>query len=985
MATVSKDLFPKAQILDGSKIYYDDEISHCDKISRIIFILIIGLLLAASITSVIGGSVVHKSIAGLPFASCEIFRAVSVAAIVSGAVFIVTAGAIIVLTVRNSTVGMIFADDSHPAWKALRFVGWFATPLLVSIVLIGLSIGSITLFTLSLQVPSLTDNFVSVPGLTAPVSISRDANGLVHISATTVEDALFGQGFAQAQDRLWQLEFQRLAAQGRLSEFVGSAALDVDKQVRTLNFNGAAQLMCTNLTANELSKMQAFASGVNYYLSKVKARPPEFMFMSQRLLFFHEPQPFVPMDVCLAAKILQWQLSFNVALEVERFNMFWRTNRSYDQIEEMWPNQTNISHTILNAEQMGFSEADAQAARAREYTDYVLEKALYDTYMTSLRASLGGGKIPNPQEVSRRAAESTRLKFDVLNMKQRHASNAWAARASGDGSQAAQGASDPHLKINLPSVWYYTHMTIKLNSSLTMDYSGVGMTGIPGCQIGKNNFVSWGITMSLTDLEDLFVMVPDPALPTTHYLYNGSSMPYTYRTETIKVKGEDDLVLSVRDSVLGPDVTKIFDGLPSELIFCVSAVALQADTTSVAGIIGLLSPEMTTVQALRDTGLGLLQSPGLSIPAADHDNTIGYFMTGSHPIRTTGHTGKYPTLGNGTFAHLGTIPYNKLPTLIIPANVSDTVPSFIGAANQKIYPDGYNFTLGYDYVYPWRGGRIQDMLASELGNLSLPALHKRIQRDTFSNYWAEFREVLGNTTAGTPGAAFSSALSTDGARWLSRLLQWNNHSSMGAVEPSFLFLWIRSLNAVPVDVITAALAADNKAQPYYPGDRPYALQLLRNPTPTMTAQCGQQTTPAGGSCATLAAAKFNALAAGGVEERWGIDLNLLTGEHLMLHKTMFACLFERTFAKDGDFSTVYVADFGTDQQRMAPDAASSMRQLYDWSAPGVVQFALPAGESGNPYSPFYQNLFQLFSGDNYVNVTVVGPPSMVAAAQTLSP
>ena len=956
----------------------------CDKISRIVFIGIIGLLVCAGVAALVGGASLEKSISGLPFQHCLIFESIGVAAIAGGSVAAVAGIAVFVfLILRDSTVGMIFADGSHPAWKALRFFGWFATPFVFALVLIALATGSITLFTLSLQIPGLNTNYVSVRGITSAVSISRDDSGLVHISANTIEDALFGQGFAQAQDRLWQLEFQRLAAKGRLSEFVGTSALDVDKQVRTLNFASAAIQMCSNLTAEENSKLRAYVGGVNYYLANVKQRPPEFMFMSERLLFFHEPEPFEVVDVCLAAKLLQWQLSLNIASEAERFNIFWRTNRTYDQIEELYVNQTNISHTVLNAKQMGFSEADAQAGRQRERQDYLVEKGLYDTYMTQLRQNLTGNRrIPTPPAQQR----ANKLGFDILRLKQLHASNAWSARTSGDGTQAAHGASDPHLTINLPSVWYYTHLTVKWNSTLTMDYSGVGMVGIPGCQIGKTNFVSWGITMSLTDLEDLFLMVPDPSRPATHYMYNGTARAYTYRTETIKVKDDSDFVLTVRESVIGPVVSDIFNNqLPSELAFCVSAIPLQADTTSVTGILNLLSPNMTTVMDFRDMAMGLFQSPGLSIASQDHLGNLGYCMTASHPYRAVGHTGKYPSLGDGTYAYRGRIPYNKLPTLIIPAATSNTDPSFFGVANQKIYPDGYEYSLGYDYCYPWRGGRIQDLLERNPLNLSTAAFHMEVQRDTYSNIWDQFRAVLANTSTGTVGDNFNGSLSASGRAWLTRLLAWDGRSSMGAVEPSFFFLWLRSLNAVPQDVIQAAKAASSDAQSYWYADRTYSLTLLTNPTATMTAQCGLLTSPPGRSCLQYAADQFSSLAATSVSQQWGIDINQLTGAHLMMHKTILACLFERTYNKDGDFSTVDVADFSSSQDKMKPDAASSMRQLYDWSKPNTVSFALPGGESGNPYSAWYENLFVSFSADNYANVTVVGQPPSFSTTQLLLP
>ena len=105
----------------------------------------------------------------------------------------------------------------------------------------------------------------------------------------------------------------------------------------------------------------------------------------------------------------------------------------------------------------------------------------------------------------------------------------------------------------------------------------------------------------------------------------------------------------------------------------------------------------------------------------------------------------------------------------------------------------------------------------------------------------------------------------------------------------------------------------------------------------------------------------------------------------MMHGTVFACLFERTFPKDGDYSSINVADFSENQDEMKPTAASSMRQLYDWGNPSLVSFALPGGQSGNPYASTYDNLFPLFSNDTYVVVQVLGTPATVSHVQALRP
>lgn len=103
-----------------------------------------------------------------------------------------------------------------------------------------------------------------------------------------------------------------------------------------------------------------------------------------------------------------------------------------------------------------------------------------------------------------------------------------------------------------------------------------------------------------------------------------------------------------------------------------------------------------------------------------------------------GHTGKYPTLGNGTFDHLRDIPFEELPSIIIPRASSEAKHgAFVAAANNKIYPDGYRYSLGHDFATPYREARIQSLLSANTKNLSHVAFHMKVQSDVRSNMWTD--------------------------------------------------------------------------------------------------------------------------------------------------------------------------------------------------------------------------------------------------------
>src|SRR5215216_1482146 len=144
----------------------------------------------------------------------------------------------------------------------LRILRW----ILIGLVLLLLVGGGGGYLWLRGALPQTTGT-IRVPGINAPIEIIRDADAVPHIRAQTEADALFGLGYVHAQDRLWQMEFQRRVANARLSEFGGASTLDTDKFLRTLGVARAAASAWEQLSADARKPIEAYVAGVNAFIS----------------------------------------------------------------------------------------------------------------------------------------------------------------------------------------------------------------------------------------------------------------------------------------------------------------------------------------------------------------------------------------------------------------------------------------------------------------------------------------------------------------------------------------------------------------------------------------------------------------------------------------------------------------------------------------------------------------------------------------------
>ncbi|MBV8703993.1 MAG: penicillin acylase family protein, partial [Acetobacteraceae bacterium] len=321
---------------------------------------------------------------------------------------------------------------------------------------------------------------VSIPGLSAPVDVAFDQDGVPRIRAATMLDAASALGYVHARDRMFQMEMMRRAASGRLAELFGARALPMDRQMRTLGLARRAAADEAALPADGRAMLAAYARGVNAWIGqRGRFAAPEFVALGA-------PEPWRPGDSLLWGKTMGLWLSFNWRQELARWRLEGKMPR--EAILALWPDQHQSGRPDAPVGQS--AEADAEAAR----------------FAAALPA------FPAPFTQPDRA------------------SNEWAV----DGSHSATGApllaGDPHLGFGFPSLWYLARIDTPEGT-----LAGATSPGVPLMVLGHNGRIAWTFTTTGADVQDVFVETP---VGPDQYQTPDGPRPFTVREERIGVRGQ---------------------------------------------------------------------------------------------------------------------------------------------------------------------------------------------------------------------------------------------------------------------------------------------------------------------------------------------------------------------------------------------------------------------------------------------------------------
>jgi penicillin G amidase len=547
---------------------------------------------------------------------------------------------------------------------------------------------------------------LTVPGLQESVEVTRDQNAIPHIYASSQADAYFALGYVHAQDRLWQMEFQRRVGAGRLAEVVGGAALETDKFLRTLSVYHYAQATIPKLSEETRGILESYVAGINTYLqTRSGPLPPEF------LILRHTPEPWKVADVLVWQKMMAWDLSGNWDDEVLRARM--SKTLSPEQIAELWPPYPGDAPIIL--------------------PDY---SALYE----DLNLDILWAVSPKPEPPGA-------------------GSNNWVL----GGSKSATGqpllANDPHLGLSAPSLWYFAHL-----SAPGLEVMGATLPGTPAVLLGRTDKITWGFTNTGPDVQDMFIEQLS-ADNSGQYLTPDGYQDFVTRKEIVKVKDKPDVELTVRESRHGPIISDVSESSKQaasvtgqNYVLAFAWTALRDDDLTLQASIEMnhATNWEEFENALRDFAV-----PQQNIIYADVEGNIGFYAPALIPIRKTGSVSKgggaIPVPGwTGEYDWTGFIPFEDLPHAFNPASAE------VVTANNKIVPNGYPYFISSDWAEPYRINRITELLG-QMNKHSLETFAS-IQTDQTSLMAQEFLPYLREVEAETAleKAAQAELLSWDG-------------------------------------------------------------------------------------------------------------------------------------------------------------------------------------------------------------------------------
>lgn len=490
---------------------------------------------------------------------------------------------------------------------------------------------------------------IQIAGLHQTVEIIRDRWGIPHIYAESLDDLLFAQGYVHAQDRLWQMDFQRRLASGRLAEILGRVALPLDRWVRTLGLRRAAEQEPALLDREVSEALESYAAGINAYLSHGPL-PLEFTLLRYR------PEPWTSVDTLVWAKMQAWALSVNWEAELLRAQL----------IKRLGPEQ---------AAELEACGADDRPYIVPEGTDY------NRVGMSALEHALAARRWSGP-------GPGTGL-----------GSNSWVLAGTRTVSGAPLLANDMHLLLTAPPLWYENHLVCP-----EFNVIGVTFPGIPLIVAGHNGHVAWGFTNGFPDVQDLYIeRVRRTEDGYVQYEYQGHWYDAEVIREEIRVRGSRPVIEEVIITRHGPIINSLAADLAGEQPLALRWTALEPNRM-VEALFHMARARncLEFREALR-----FWVAPVQNTVYADTAGNIAYSFPGKIPIRARGN-GRLPVPGwTGEYEWVGYIPFEELPHLYNPPQ------GYIASANNRVVDERYPYWLGTDYCTHDRAQRIVELIEAK--------------------------------------------------------------------------------------------------------------------------------------------------------------------------------------------------------------------------------------------------------------------------------
>jgi len=550
----------------------------------------------------------------------------------------------------------------------------------------GLVLALILFGTLSLGAPSLhAQEFetLELPGLERPVEILIDAWGIPHIYAETEHDLFFAQGYNAARDRLFQLEIWRRQATGTVAEVLGPREVDRDLAARLFRFSGDMDAEMRHYHERGHEIIPAFVAGINAYVDRVRANP-DLLPMEFRLLQM-EPGHWTPEVVVSRHQGLLGnagaQLSTGRAVHllgserVHRIEHFHpHPNRPDIELDPAIDGDHLVEHDILRLYSLWrsglrFQPEDIIPEQRAEAADHARLARVLDSESALLE----------------------QMEFEDFG------SNNWVVSGTRAQDDYPLMVNDPHRAQQAPALRYWAHLV-----GPGWNVIGGGEPAIPGISIGHNGFGAWGLTIFRMDHEELYVYETNAADP-TQYRYQGGWETMEIRFDTIQVRDADPVEVELRFTRHGPVV---YEDPEAGIAYSVAAAWRE-----VGGAPYLASLRMNQAQSWEEFREAVTYNhiPAENMIWADRAGNIGWQAGGLTPIRRN-FSGLVPLPGDGRFEWDGYLPLADLPHVVNPPE------GYFGTANANLtspfdYPH-LDEAIYYRWADPFRQARVREVLDS---------------------------------------------------------------------------------------------------------------------------------------------------------------------------------------------------------------------------------------------------------------------------------
>ena len=849
----------------------------------------------------------------------------------------------------------ISADRSRVLKASARLSGWPRRLLLALVGVLGIAVlGLLGLHLYGRSTLMPETGRITVEGLRAPVRIMRDDLGVPVIEAESDADLFFATGYAMAGDRLWQMMSMRLAASGRLAELLGPEALEADVYLRTIGLSRYARKAYQSLSPRAHAVLQNFSRGINAYV-KNNRLPLEFAIAG------YEPDEWQPEDSMLLFALANYDLSMNAPEELAFLKLAGRLgleNAAY--LVPIYPDQPLPFEEAQKLAGLNLSELEQTSSALLDARASVL------SFLAPARHRNDSDSIP--------------------------ASNNWAIAPERTVNGHSLLANDTHLAFGIPGFWMIMHL-----KSPGYDAAGVMIPGIPIVLLGTNGTIAWGATMVMADSQDIFLerlRTRDDG--TIEYEYRGRWIPTLEMNEEFRIKGESETVQrTLRFTHHGPLLNYStsrqrtiprLQPLPYRSRYGLAHRWSFADGERAADAVFELG-RSRSMGAAR-TAMAGIDSMYLNLVYADAAH-IGWQTTGRVPRRMRG-TGQLPSPGwDGRYEwRLPYLPFAEQPHSIDPAR------GFVLTANNRTVPANARIQMSHSWTPGARAARVRELL------LSRDRVDRTfVQEMQFDRVSLIARSIAERLTSDAMRATLSGGSSEQDREALSAalsLLEGFTGQMDGSIPAAALMgLFYQHFTRLtffddPIFQEDEMQAAFFAAQGGYGAAVDHLLVRQTSPffDDVTTAERVENKTDI--VRAALLTAYRECL------DRWGP--NAASYDWGALHpyeykhtfgRSVLALLFNRgPYSGGGDRHTINAAGFSWGQDfRMT--FVPAMRLVVDFSEPDPATLIIPAGQSGNAFSPHYDDMIPLFlSGrshrlpfsdtsidQQYDRVLVLSPPS----------